>query len=514
MEKSTENRENGDASQQELNGTEHKDDEMASEEKSNVLTANLTNNTTTDRCAPVQSDNTVEPTEQSEKTEPAVTSTTNNETNISENNTTIEEVPKNGNGEFEELNATEHDLQKPDVTTASVETSTEKKNTSNDATNELSASTNGEKIHQNGDNIDQEIVEQSKAQIEVNSKTENKVFAATLDSFPSTSINPSNDQIHIKDLNASAKNVDENFKINIDEPVIPKFSDIERVKCPIIIPTSSISESVETVEGTDYNKQVEESALLPIEIIETETTLVTADKISEPSPPPLPISPPPSQVSVFVFTNNEESVEDSLSTNSPKPDDSEINEESKEILFTPLEVLPDSASLKTDIPENNESPDETTNMNNEVISESVENKLIEEKTSFEEIMCPNSLSNEFRNEEEISIAAAVINEITEHAAEIVNHHLEIKDCEPLQKTDLLTEDSNDKISKEVENVDHKGLAEDNNAGECSNDKSAEYLIESAIVSSQTIDSITDSSLTFSPQDSTQAQNEVISLGVE
>lgn len=507
MERSTENRENGDATHQELNGCEHKE-EMPSEEKSKVLTTNSTNNITTERCAPVQSDTTVELSDQSEKTEPAVTNTANNDTNLSQNNTT-NEVPKNGNGEFEELKAVEQDLQKSDVTTASVETSTEKRSTLADTTNELLASTNGEEIHQNGDNIDQEIVKQSKAQIEVNSKTENKDFAATLDSFPSISINPSNAQIHSQELNTSAKNIDEHFKTIVDQSVISKPTDTESVTNPII-PTSSISESV---EGTDYNIQIEKSIMLTTETIETEGP-VRADKINELSPPPLPISPPPSQVSVFLFTNNEESLEKSVPINSIKPEDSTFNEESKEILLnTTLEPRPDNTSLETDIPENNQSLDEKNNICDEFINEIVENKSIEEIESVEENVFNNNLTDTSKNDEETSIAAAVITEIIENAAEIVSRHSILKENESLPSTEL-TEDSNNETENDVKNVDHNELAEGINVAKCRKDKLTEYSIEPTVDFNQTIDSITDNSLTFSPKDSTQAQNEMITLSVE
>ncbi|XP_023306820.2 A-kinase anchor protein 200 [Lucilia cuprina] len=448
-EKTAENQENGNATPKELNGVEH-NEEKSSEEKSND-TANTTNNTTTtESCEPVQNETADISSELSEKTENMATATTiNNEIKVSEN-ATDDDTSKNGIDE--KMNATEQEPQKIDVANASVESPSEKTSTIASAvTNESSASTNGEvveKIHQNGDHGESEleVVEKSKAQIEVISNTDNKVSAATLDYISSTSINPSNVQIQVQDLNASSEMPDEKIQIDNDESCIQKSTEIKIQKH--IAAQSSLSEanSSMTEDKVENNSQNETVANLISETGDTEKSV--EDKVGdEPSPPPLPISPPPSQVSVFAFTSNAESVEDSIETKNSESSNNQ-DEENKEEISQP--IPPPSELKNTEDPNNietnaihnekhegeiypdNETPQTHVDNDNEKVeiecdetNEEQEASVCKEMPLHEDEAVPSSTgsSEELQNEEEALVAAAVINEITEKAAEIVGEQL-------------------------------------------------------------------------------------------
>ncbi|XP_065357049.1 A-kinase anchor protein 200 [Calliphora vicina] len=546
-EKTAENHENGNATPQELNGVEQNEEEKSSEEKSNDNTANSTNNTTTtETCEPVQSETADESSELSEKTENTATATTIiNEIKLSAN-VTVDDTSKNGNGiDDENENATEQEPQKTDVTNASVEAPSEKTSTvASVVTNDSSASTNGdvvEKIHQNGDHgeSEQEVVEKSKAQIEVNSNTDNKVSAATLDYISSTSINPSNVQIHVQDLNASSEMPDETIQISKDESSIQKSTDIGVESHTAA--QHSLSEDA-AVSMMEDNVQID----AVVSDLTSETTIDTEksseDKIGdEPSPPPLPISPPPSQVSVFAFTNNE-SVEDSIQTKNSEPSINNLVEEEKEEIQEippPPTLLPSELnkteslnSLETNTIHDEETTPNTHNQTGHVeeVNEKVEIECDEIKEQKEASVCKDDVAStgfydELQNEdEEVSIAAAVIDEITEKAAEIVGEQLK---CNIEQTTDERMSLQSNEENRQEEEKSHDEIVKENivvefdkkvktNTGQ-HDDKESEcevtnYSKEYPLVLEQSNNDTTECSSDFSASNSIQQdQDEMISL---
>ncbi|XP_037828765.1 A-kinase anchor protein 200 [Lucilia sericata] len=490
-EKTAENQENGNATPKELNGVEQ-NEEKSSEEKSNDTTANTTNNTTTtESCEPVQNETADISSESSEKTENMATATTiNNEIKVSEN-ATDDDTSKNGIDE--KINATEQEPQKTDVANASVESPSEKTSTIASAvTNESSASTNGEvveKIHQNGDHGESEleVVEKPKAQIEVISNTDNKVSAATLDYISSTSINPSNVQIQVQDLNASSEMPDDKIQIDNDESCIHKSTDINIQGH--IASQSSLSEAnvSMTEDKVENNLQIETVAELISETGDTEKSV--EDKVGdEPSPPPLPISPPPSQVSVFAFTSNAESVEDSIETKNSEPSNTQHEEKEEEIS---LPTPPPSELKNTEGPNNietnaihNEKHEGETYPDNEIpqthvddVNEKVEIECDETNEEQKVSVCkeislhtendvPSSTGcfEELQNEEEALVAAAVIDEITEKAAEIVGEQLK---CNAEQTTDEQSLQSNEERQEYLKS--NNEIVKDNTVEEFDNE---------------------------------------------
>ncbi|KAM7352762.1 A kinase anchor protein 200 isoform 1-T3 [Cochliomyia hominivorax] len=486
-ENTTEGHENGNATPQEIKGEQN--EEKKSEDQLNANTANITNNTTTtttEISETVQKETDVVSSEISEKTENLViaTSSTTNEIKTSED-AVINDATKNGNGVNENIFATEQTLQN-DVTNATVEASSEKTSTmGNDVTNE-SSSTNGqviEKIQQNGDHgeSEQEIVEKSKEQNEVNFNIDNKISAATLDYNSSTSTNPSKIQIHVQDLNISSEKPDENINNNYNESIeTPDHIEVKIQNNSQI----EVDESVNTTEDIE------------VEIIENKDSetyidneVSTEGKVGiEPSPPPLPISPPPSQVSVFAFTNNE-SVENS-SKDFERTIDNIVDEKE--------EIYPSSTSVCE------LSNTEITNSNEKLNEEKVNDSHIEQGIATE---CDKT-QQEYRvltslNEEEISVATEVINEITEKAAAIVNEQLEFSEenimdeqsieCNTLNQEKNKNDDyiKNECTVVEFDNEKQNNKEVDDVSGitNCSN--------ENPIVIEQTNNISTDCSLDFS-----------------
>lgn len=151
---------------------------------------------------------------------------------------------------------------------------------------------NVDEIHQNGsDNVSHQDVEETKAQIEVKSNTD-KASADSLEIISSSEYNnPPNVQDHDKHVNDLGDN----------------FEDVGMAKDVENDVSNSINElGIRTDTENDEND-------LNVENAESDVVKPTTDEklVHEPSPPPLPISPPPSHVSVFAFTNKEESADDS-----------------------------------------------------------------------------------------------------------------------------------------------------------------------------------------------------------
>lgn len=434
------------------------DDEQNGEKPSDdqsdkTANQNKNNTTTTETCEPVQNETAAVTTELSEKTENTAVI---NETKTSDN-AAVADASKNGNGVDEKRNALDQEPLKGGDSNASAEASSEKISLlASAATTESSATTNGEvadQIHQNGDHgeSDQAVIEKSKAQIEVNSNTDNNVSAATLDSLSSTSISPSNVQIHVQDLKASSEVPDEIVQINnVDnEPVIENSTDTEidihtvdqSVDNEVVV--SAVAVAANIAQATT---EVFGDATLSKTATNTSSLLENVGVISV--PPPLPISPPPSQVSVFAFTNNE----DTIQTKNFEPAIDNLIEENKtEIPFTPSET-DNSQEIVSSIHIESEKiyeksifkePDLQLREDEVLVNVEIErreNKVIEkedEEKQYEANLCkdlqtdesayPSIIPQESQNDEEqasVAFAATVINEITETAAAIVKQHLQ------------------------------------------------------------------------------------------
>lgn len=260
-----------------------------------------------------------------------------------------------------------------------------------------------DQIHQNGDHgeSEQEVVEKSKELNEVNSNTDNTVCAATLDIISSTSINPSNIQIHVQDLNASSEKLDENVQIDNNKTDVHTSDDIE-VKTSHTDAQSSNCEAADSMtENFTNNVQIETDENIGLET-NSGNEKSTEDKFGvEPYPPPLPISPPPSQVSVFAFTNIE-SVGDSFETkNFEETINNTINVEDEEVISPPSAPLCEL------------SKEETTNSNNKLYEENINDLPVQVAQANNEL--ENNVENECgENKDDAVTPQILVDEIKEN----------------------------------------------------------------------------------------------------
>lgn len=460
----TDTHENGNATEQELNGEQT--EEKLTEEKANEVTANTTNvTTTTETSSPVQNDTAVS----TEKTE-----------NKAIANNADDEATKSGNGITEEINATE---QLATDATESVEAPAENKCILAEVTTESSASTtNGEfdKVHQNGTDADNEV-EQPKAQIEVKSNTDNKASAATLDIIPSTSIIPPN--VQVQDLNESIEKPDN--VVQIDDVVVHDKEQNNQKSIDIGVENSvllqdysppSFNEYADKADVDDDNsdKEMEAVVLSSEQPADTERSC-DINASDDPSPPPLPISPPPSQVSMFAFTNNEESVEASIQIEKSEPELSSIVDiQVEEVQKDNVAIVPcttTTTELSTEINagviDNDNSISNENDTEEVVVDKMTENKDSDDITDQTDVnqfvhveahdcedvkmslIKDDDISttagdvSEKLNEDESSLAAAVVDEITEKAVEIINQQLKCSE-EPLC-TELLEQNDEQQL---------------------------------------------------------------------
>ncbi|XP_061399956.1 A-kinase anchor protein 200 [Musca vetustissima] len=298
-----------------------------------------------------------------------------------------------------------------------------------------------DEIHQNGSNDVFEDEEKSKSQIEVNTNTGKNTSAETLESNSSSTPNtfPNDQNLNILDERSNDVGV----------------------------------ESIEQKNCFDLKESGQEDE--------------TADKkiADETSPPPLPISPPPSQVSVFAFTNSTERVEESEKEIKTNP-----NEEIAEVNMSTTNTTSD---LQINVSENeNQLPVNDICRTEKVVSKEEEHIACEESIQIEvkltEVQESEDILNNEKNEDDSLKENAneteaeqnnpkQVNEQVQESEDIFNNEKNEDDCLKENANETEAEQNNPKqVNEQVqesEDIFNNEKNEDDSLKENTNETEAE-----------------------------------------
>ncbi|XP_067621812.1 A-kinase anchor protein 200 [Eurosta solidaginis] len=521
--------ENGDASEKEMNGdktstaTTPIEEQPTKEIASNENTTNITNNTTETTSSALAENNTTTATENNQTEKQTTTTATKLAVETTESLTTTMTTASNGaaiekNG-TETLTADEQNDHQVTAKAANLigeasEVTAEKIKSIPNIANDIIADKNG--VHQNGMSADGEELEnenESKSQVEVIFQTDQSAHSDdlfTLTATATASSSPKTTPILIPDPNnTDSTKIENSSKCVIrDSNDTDKFEEattvaaenaainVEDVALKAIEPvsTSIFSSDTQTIEVVNVDTGNEEPTEPQSCLIEKNADqrlpekqceevnedlsravneIITAQDES-PNPPPLPVSPPPSQVSVFAFNDNNQAVEEeeeriSNTTHTDIIAESVTSQSTSEVLLTDAHNVPDYSQSCTDgkLVDKEDatcelsSPEYDTKTGNpaqviqqernidNISTESLENCItpqMEVENNFNvvtatnlTVLTPSDSIDENTENELIKTATAVVNEISEKAVELIQQQTD------LQLQQIEVEESNDDL---------------------------------------------------------------------